>query len=140
MGLNEVSMCGALRRPVWIHGPERAFPGRLRRYVHNGHIVAGLARSVATGAETAEGGAETRALRDLERQVESLTKETGILKRRVGHLYESWARERIDGDTLGRNTEHEVTPADFEWIRKTFGPKISKEEVVRSIRHDRDTR
>ena len=112
----------------------------MRRYFHNVHIITGLAYNMATAAETAEAGAETKTLHDLERQVESLTKETGILKRRVGHLYESWARERIDGDTLGKNTEHEVTPADFEWIRKTFGPKISKEEVVRSIRHDRDTR
>ena len=95
---------------------------------------------MATTAETVEGGAETKTLRDLERQVESLTKELDILKNRVKHLYDSWARERVDGDTLGKNTEHEVTPADLEWIRKTFGSKISKEEVVRSIRHDRDTR
>ena len=94
---------------------------------------------MATAAETVE-GAETKTLRDLERQVESLTKELDILKNRVNHLYDSWARERIDGDTLGKNTEHEVTPADLEWIHKTFGSTISKEEVVRSIRHDRDTR
>ena len=56
------------------------------------------------------------------------------------HLYDSWARERIDGDTLGKNTEHEVTPADLKWIRDTLRSTMSKEEIVRSIRHDRDTR
>lgn len=96
-------------------------------------------RDMATAAETVE-GAQTKTIRDLERQVESLTKELDILKNRVKHLYDSWARERVDGDTLGKNTEHEVTPADLKWIRDTTRSLMSKEEIVRSIRHDRDTR
>lgn len=100
---------------------------------------------MATAAETAKGaetvkGAETKTLRDLELQVESLTKELDILKNRVKHLYDTWARERVDGDTLGKNTKHEVTPADLKWMRDTLRSTMSKEEIVRSIRHDRDTR
>ena len=53
---------------------------------------------------------------------------------------ELWQRKNVEGYVVGRDTRSEVTPADFKWIRDTFGSTMSKEEAVRLIRAGRDAR
>ena len=76
----------------------------------------------------------------MERQLESLKTELDIIRNRVEHLYELWTRERMGRDARGKNTKPKVTPADMEWIRDTLRSLMTKEEVLQSMRHDRDTR
>lgn len=74
------------------------------------------------------------------RQNASLKTELDILKNRVEFLYELRRRESVKEHMLAKKTRTRVTPSDLEWIRKTLGPKISKEDIVRAIRSTRDSR